>query len=139
MVLVAGSRPVFESRGFRNKNPGNIRANPAFKWNGQIGVDDAGFVIFDSLENGIRAMGKIWDSYAERGVRSVGAIISTWAPSNENNTESYIRAVESRTGWDRTGIVTRANYSRLADAVIHHENGKQPLNSEFIEYGLSLA
>lgn len=142
MVLVAGVRPVFQSRGLRNNNPGNIRENERvdYDWIGEAVIDnDDEFEVFVSPEYGIRAIGRIWDSYARRGVRSVEGIISTWAPRNENDTASYIRAVERRTGWHRTDIVTRDDFATLADAVIHHENGQQPFSRDFIEYGLQLA
>jgi hypothetical protein len=139
LMLVPVKIPVFEPRGIRNNNPGNIRADENFTWNGQVGVDDKGFVIFDKPENGIRATGRNLDSYAIRGVDTIEEIIATWAPRNENNTESYIQAVESGTGWNRNSILSRAHYPELVKAIIKHENGKQPYSDELIQYGLGLA
>jgi len=43
-------------RGIRNNNPGNIRKNESFTWQGEIDQDDKGFVVFDDEVNGLRAL-----------------------------------------------------------------------------------
>lgn len=42
----------------RNNNPGNLKPpdGKANFWQGQTGVDDRGFAIFDSMDNGFRAL-----------------------------------------------------------------------------------
>ncbi len=79
--------------GLRQFNPGNLRpSNP--EWQGTIG-EGSGFAIFDSMQNGIRALCKQIIAYQEgrRGLQTVREVISTWAPSNENDTGAYITAV----------------------------------------------
>jgi hypothetical protein len=78
--------------GIRNNNPGNIRPSTP-PWNGAVGAN-GGFVVFDTMENGIRALAKQLMVYQDRyGIKTVRKAISRWAPGNENNTESYIAFV----------------------------------------------
>lgn len=62
------------ARGIRNRNPGNIDYNPRNDWQGQIGKEPGGrFAIFDTPENGIRALGKLLIKYRSRNlIPSVG-------------------------------------------------------------------
>ncbi len=89
-------------RGVRNNNPGNIvylKANP---WVGQIPYDPAiesRFCRFDTAENGIRALGKLLQTYYNKhGRTTVRAIIGPYAPPFENDTDAYIRTVAQRCG-----------------------------------------
>ncbi len=77
---------------YRNRNPLNIRYSKNVKWQAQIGCEK-GFVVFNSFALGYRAAVKILRSYHLRDVRSIGAIINTWAPRTENDTDKYIKAV----------------------------------------------
>jgi hypothetical protein len=89
-------------RGVRNNNPGNIDYNKANNWVGQLPYDPAiesRFCRFDYAENGIRALGKLLQTYFNlRGRKTVRAIITPYAPSNENNTGAYIATVAQRCG-----------------------------------------
>lgn len=90
------------TRGERNNNPLNIRYNPKNAWKGQTGQDNAGFVIFATLQDGINAAAKILKTYIEKhNCNNVELIVSRWAPSCENDVESYIRTVCRLTGYDR--------------------------------------
>jgi hypothetical protein len=125
------------ARGLRNNNPGNIRAsNDA--WVGKVAVDDAGYIVFDTMAHGIRAMTIILRNYANRyGANTVNTIIRRWAPSIENDTESYIRDVSRRLGVspDEYVPVTAA----LIEAIIIHENGYNPISLAEIDAGIALA
>jgi len=78
--------------GLRNNNPGNIRpSNPG--WFGAIGTN-GGFVVFDSMVDGIRALARQLLVYHDKyGIDTVRQAISRWAPGNENNTDAYIAFV----------------------------------------------
>lgn len=78
--------------GIVNCNPLNIRYSPMNKWRGQTGCN-RGFCTFTSMNYGIRAALVLLKNYKKRGVESISGIISTWAPSNENDTKSYISTV----------------------------------------------
>lgn len=142
MALGGGAAVVtgaWQPRGIRNNNPGNIRWDGKTQWQGLAGVDDAGFVIFDTPENGIRAMARVLASYGRRGVVTVADIIRTWAPPNENNTPAYIASVETRTGLSAAQPVPRERLADFLAAIIHHENGQQPYTAAQIEQGIRAA
>lgn len=118
---------VYTPKGLRNHNPGNLRYVAAIPWNGQTGDDGSGYAVFDSDEHGVRALGHQLETYASRGLNTVTTIISTYAPSNENDTAAYISAVAGELGlnpdqsFDVNGLLPQ-----LVAAIIHHENGVQP-------------
>lgn len=125
------------SRGLRNNNPGNIR-HGATTWQGQSRQQtDPDFVQFTDSTWGIRAINKILDSYAKRGLFSVRQIISVWAPPSENDTEAYIRSVAAHAGVDPDAkTVDRA---KLVAAIINHENGSQPYPIAQIQSATAMA
>jgi hypothetical protein len=129
-------------RGIRNNNPGNIKTT-GDKWLGQSDTQgDDTFVQFDNEIFGIRAMGKILQSYSKRGVDTVEEIISTWAPPSENDTEAYIKSVEQSTGLSREDKVDATDGDALAkiiSGIIRQENGKEAVPEEdVIRSGVSL-
>ncbi|WP_347900756.1 structural protein [Pseudomonas purpurea] len=122
--------PITETRGVRNQNPGNIDYSPRNAWQGQlgleVGVPKPRFARFDSAENGIRALGKLLLTYQRKHqLKTVAALIGRWAPTNENNTAAYVRAVEASTG-TRPGaevdLTTSAVMQGFVKAIIRHEN-----------------
>src|SRR3990172_1913650 len=69
------------ARGLRNNNPGNIKWNKANDWVGQTGKDEKGFVIFDTPENGIRALGIVALNYhLKHGIQNLRDFGDRWAP-----------------------------------------------------------
>ena len=80
-------------RGYRNNNPLNIRYNASNNWAGRVTIDksDSQFEEFISLYDGYRAAFVLLNNYINKyGFRTIREIISKWAPTSENNTESYI-------------------------------------------------
>lgn len=122
------------TRGVRNNNPGNIDFNKANQWQGQLGIEEGvptpRFARFDSAENGIRALGKLLQTYQSKyGLKTVKAIINRWAPPGENDTGAYVSAVQQSiklsTGKDATGELTLTDpavMTGLVKAIIKHEN-----------------
>lgn len=114
------------TRGIRNNNPGNIRVSKD-QWEGMTG-DDGAFVIFDSPESGVRALGKNLLSYGRQGYDSIEKIINRWAPPNENDTQAYIDSVVAATGIPATQSLDLSNpdtLSSLAQAISFHETGSR--------------
>ena len=114
------------TRGVRNANPGNIRKSKD-QWEGAIG-DDGEFVIFDSPESGVRALGKNLLSYGRQGYDSIEKIINRWAPPNENDTQAYIDSVVAATGIPATQSLDLSDpdtLSSLAQAISFHETGSR--------------
>jgi hypothetical protein len=90
-------------RGLRNNNPFNIMFDPKIKWVGQVGKEVTApfrLIIFDSVENGIRAVAKdVAGDYLKDGKHTIKALISEYAPpSDGNNTSAYIEYVSRVTG-----------------------------------------
>lgn len=131
------------ARGIRNNNPGNIDWNKSNKWTGQmphITSIEPRFSRFDTPENGIRALGKLLQTYHRKyGLKTVEQIISRWAPSTENNTEAYVRSVERQTGTAPGAEVDITDPKVLRGftvAIIMHENGGNPYTDAVIAEGV---
>lgn len=88
------------TRGRRNNNPGNIRKS-AQRFQGELRPStDTAFKQFSLMDYGYRALIKILQTYQQRyDLRTVRQMITRWAPSNENDTQAYIRAVCKDTGY----------------------------------------
>jgi RHS repeat-associated protein len=89
---------------WRDNNPGDIRDYGSFgRNNGAIGTDTVnpsdkhGFLVFPNKASGEAAMGKLLDSYGEKGLDLAGAI-SKWAPPTENDTAAYQADVAKAVG-----------------------------------------
>ena len=129
------------ARGLRNNNPGNIDYNPRNDWQGQLLPDptiEKRFARFDSPENGIRALAKLLINYRGKdgmpgiglkGIDTVRETINRWAPSVENDTEAYIKAVSVAAGVlpnERIDIRDTRILLGVVTAIIKHENGSMP-------------
>lgn len=140
------------SRGYRNRNPGNIDHQPQNRWQGLAdpplepppsGGGRARFARFVSHEYGIRALAALLTTYQDRhGLRSIRGIVSRWAPGNENNTEAYIAHVARLTGRHPRAELDLHRYADLrplVEAIIVHELGGNPYDAATIDAGLRLA
>lgn len=139
-LLKSDSVGVVQSlpRGIRNNNPLNIEKGES--WEGlSIDQPDSRFSTFVDARFGFRAAARILKSYKRRGVVTLGDIINTWAPSFENDTESYINHVSGLTGIGADDVVDEAGYAVLLAAMTEHENGSNPYSVDFISEGLSWA
>lgn len=127
-----------QPRGIRNNNPLNIEYNAANNWVGQVGSDGR-FIIFDSMENGVRAAVVLLLNYRERyGIDTIQGIINRWAPSHENPVNNYVEFVASRLDmWPDDHLQTR-DYLPLVGAMAEFENG-QKINTNSLKDGVLLA
>jgi hypothetical protein len=127
-------------RGLRNNNPGNIRRT-ADKWLGLQPVqNDADFFQFTDPVYGIRAMSRILSKYQARGLTTVEEIISTWAPSSENNTTAYVNYIAQALGvlpWEPINL--QEHKPQLIAAIIRYENGINPYDASTIQDGIRLS
>lgn len=130
LLLIGGSR-VMASRGFRNNNPGNVRPlSGGRKWIGQTGVDYAGskegYVIFDSMQNGFRAMARDLQVKINRGLNTIEKIIPVYAPAaDNNNVGAYILAVSKNSGIAHNKPIAREDLSKIVAAMARHELGAE--------------
>lgn len=128
-------------RGFRNNNWLNIRiSNNA--WQGKVQNNtDGTFEQFETPELGIRAAAKNIKTYSSRGLNTVRQIISTWAPPNENHTNSYVKNVADRMGVspDETiNVFDNETMVKLIAAMTISENGKEG-DIEIIRRGVAMS
>lgn len=120
--------------GIRNNNPGNL-VYTTIAWEGKISYannrDWAGtptnivkkFEQFKELRYGIRAlMRDIYSDY-RKGLTTVKALITEFAPHFENNTDSYINTVVNSIGGNIIGELTQDKMIALCKAIILVENG----------------
>ena len=130
-----------ETRGIRNNNPGNIRRGQ--QWQGLSSTQtDSSFDQFVSPLWGIRAIAKIIKTYKSQGIDTISGIITKWAPSNENNTTSYINSVAKYVGISPSSCLdfnSKLLWCSLVSAIIMHENGKQPYSDSLINEAVSMA
>jgi hypothetical protein len=120
------------SNGFGINNPLNIRYLASNAFRGQIG-NHGGYGQYDTLNNGVRAAGLELTSYINRGLTTVTQIVSTWAPSSENDTASYISDVSSRMGVAATEpLAWPQDEVPLIQAMAYHENGYNNMSDDFV-------
>ncbi len=130
-------------RGIRNNNPGNLRKTND-KWQGLTDPQtDAVFCTFKSPIYGIRALARTLIAYQDdHNLRTIRQIISRWAPTLENDTVAYIKAVVETTGFTPDQTLDMHTYNHLkplVQAIIKHENGQQPYTATQIDKALVLA
>lgn len=125
-------------RGIRNNNPGNLVYLTSNAYNGQVGRDGA-YGIYDTPENGIRAMTlELYNDYTRKNLRSISALITEWAPPSENDTTAYIRSVAAALNTNGEATLNLpAVIVPLVKAIIRHENGQQPYGDATIYRAIS--
>lgn len=134
MSAPLGLLDVPTTRGERNNNPGNLRAN-LIEWKGKAGADAQGFLIFsgDGVRPGwfygIRALARdvYVDNQGRKVLDTVAALIGEYAPRTENDSGAYIKAVcrvlnvEPHAKLDLRDL---DKLSLLAWSIIRVENGR---------------
>ena len=114
-------------RGIRNNNPLNIRIGNV--WLGEVREpNDPDFEQFISMFYGVRAGFVLMRRYIKHYKRTtIPAIISAWAPANENNTQRYIDNVAQLSGIPIDAQLDFNDEKRmvaLVDAMIVQECGQ---------------
>jgi hypothetical protein len=138
LIMVTARKPItkFLSRGYKNNNVGNIRISDD-KFKGEIlPSQDNAFKQFDTIENGYRAIFKLLQTYITKyGANNIDLIIKKYAPSNENDTTSYINSVVSHSGINPTTPISTTDSEKLIKlvaAISKHENGIEPDMNEVV-------
>ncbi len=130
-------------RGITNNNPGNLRRTKD-PWQGLAETQtDSAFFVFKSPVYGIRALARVLIAYQDdHNLRTIRQIIGRWAPSAENDTVAYIKAVSETTGFAPDVELDLHKYEHLKAvvcAIILFENGQQPYAASQIDKALVLA
>lgn len=128
-------------RGIRNNNPLNIRIGNT--WLGEVSEPtDSDFEQFVSMKYGLRAGFVILRRYIRRyGRNTISKIISSWAPSSENNTQQYIRVVSSIVGIPSDRIIRyedKATLCAIVGAMVRVECGEL-ISPNIIEMSYDIA
>lgn len=128
-------------RGLRNNNPGNIRDND--NWQGEIGIDAAGFTIFKDCSWGLRALAIDLSTKIRNGYNTIRKIITRYAPPSENDTEAYISSVVGYTGIGSNTELSAdpGTLARLMRAIMNVELGasfSNMLTASDINEGISM-
>ena len=115
-------------RGIRNNNPLNIRVGN--NWQGEVAKpSDHTFEQFKEMKYGVRAAFIILRNYINRHkLNTIPKVISRWAPSNENNTLAYIKAVEKYSLIDINETLRFENKCQMVNlfrAMCIVENGRE--------------
>lgn len=127
--------------GLRNNNPGNLRAGD--NWQGMIGTNQ-GFVVFENIAWGIRALGiDLRGDIETDGGNTIRKLITAYAPPTENNTTAYIAAVVEYTGLDADHVLSAdgGTLRRLIRAIMNVELSPEYaalISDEDINEGLAL-
>lgn len=122
------------ARGVRNNNPGNL-IKTSIPWAGKVKSKDERFESFETPEAGIRALAANLRSYQKQGINTVEKVISRWAPPNENDTKSYIKAVAADLGvapGAKLDLSDPRVLTKLTNSIIRHENGGNPYTHEAV-------
>ena len=95
-----------EPRGIRNNNPTNIEWSASTQWQGLASPpSDGRFARFTDPQWGLRATLVILRNYQKRGLTTLRQMVSTWAPSVENNVENYLGVLVKYTGLRESSTV----------------------------------
>lgn len=129
--MAGGGQVSAFPRGIKLNNGGNIEHSINNNWHGAARLqDDKRFVRFLTPQAGIRALMKTLLTYENaHGLNTITSIISRYAPSDENNTNSYIWDVSERVGLPPSKVLDLRNPDILigiAQAIVIHENGHSP-------------
>lgn len=104
-------------RGIRNNNPLNIRIGNTWLGERNNPTDDA-FEEFVAIEYGYRAAFCILRRYIRRYRKNtITAIISTWAPASENNTQRYIDFVANKMKISSMDCIDYSDKERMTQLV----------------------
>lgn len=129
-------------RGERLNNPLNIEKS-ANKWLG-LATDqskDSRFATFISPEYGIRAWVRLMHTYINKhGLNTITKIINRYAPSVENDTNSYINSVAKNSGIGANQVIKFEVLTLMAlvRAMIIHEQGRNIYPESVITKGVAL-
>lgn len=114
-----------------NNNPGNIKPPKGVTYDGQIGVDDRGFAIFENKDFGHKALVNDIEAKIQKGLITPEAFINKYAPAGNENDE------DARMNYkiflaDQLGLKSTADKfpedsaQKIADAIAHFEAGTRP-------------
>ena len=97
---------------------------------GQTGQDSGGYAIFDTPEDGLRAMMIDLKKNIARGLNTLATLIPVYAPPSDNPTATYISNVSAWSGIDPNQTLAASEVPKLETAISLLENREQPYSSQ---------
>jgi len=117
-----------DPRGIRNNNPLNLEASPFTQRQPGFSGSDGRFGQFGSMDQGFAAADNLLQTYAQRGINTIGGVIGRWAPANDGNPVSaYAQFVARKVGVDPNAPIDMSDPSvrqRVLGAMAEFENGR---------------
>jgi len=118
-----------------NNNPGNLKPPKGVKYEGQIGVDDRGFAIFENKSFGQRALVNDINIKINRGLDTPEKFIDRYAPAGEENPEdareNYKIKLAASLGLKSTNDpFPKGAAPKIADVIYRFESGTEPKQEE---------
>lgn len=119
-----------ESLADYNNNPGNLRPPKGVTYEGQIGVDDKGFAIFETPAAGRQALVNDVRVKMRRGLNTPESFIDRYAPAGDENPEeareNYKLHLATSLGLKSTADPFPEDaIEKLADAIHQFESGQR--------------
>lgn len=125
----APGAPAGSPRGIRNNNPGNIKWSAANNWQGQIGKDSAGFVIFSSADYGLRAAARLIKTYINTyKLDTLAKIAPRWSPDAVGLSGAYAAGASRMGQIGANVVISPANAAQIAAVlrgIVGQENGEK--------------
>ena len=109
-------------------NPGNIRPPKGVTYEGQVGIGDKGFAIFETPEYGRKALIGDIQHKVQNGLNTPDAFIDKYAPSVDNpeqGRDNYkIHLMEKLGLKSSSDPFPKDSHEKIADAIAEFESGK---------------
>ena len=94
-------------RGIRNNNPFNIKRSSS-RWLGKVPFKDSTDPVFEQftdIDYGLRAGFILLRNYIKRGDNTYRKIITRFAPSSENDVDSYLSYLSDDFNWNPDCVI----------------------------------
>lgn len=125
---------------FRNNNPFSL-LRTTVKYEGLADIQDSKYYSFKAPEYGIKAAyTQIKELITKKYHKTVGSLISSWAPPTNNDTLSYIKFVCTICKCEPEHLIDlndKTFMCMLITAMIRYECGTCPYNKDTILKGLT--
>lgn len=122
----------------KNKNPMNIKKLDNDVWEGQIGVDRHGHVIFSSWEYGVRAAAFTLSAYEQKhNVDTLEKLVSRFAEAKGKSHADYVTFLSNSLDIKRDQKISLIEYiPRLLRAMSKYESGLELPDELFAGYDI---
>jgi hypothetical protein len=120
---IAGSI-VSTIRGIRNNNPTNMKYS-GIHWQGMIGVDPDGFLIFDTMADGLRAPTINLRNYGRLdGITTVDGVARRWSQTDQDAYSANLAAYIGVDPQDSIDLEDKGTLAQLLRGIIRQEDSR---------------